>query len=148
MTVRDELVAIQEADPGRLLRPPEVVAWAEKNQDSALYGSLEWDNEKAGHAYRLWQVRSLVKLHIIEDKGGPTFVSLSIDRIAGGGYRSLEDVREHRDLRQCLLDDALAEHSRFQRKYESLQELEGVWAAADEARAEVARKRAARPKAA
>jgi hypothetical protein len=55
---------------------------------------------------------------------------LSIDRTEGG-YRQIADVMSRQDLRKVMLDDALAELERTQKKYRHLQELETVWEARD-----------------
>lgn len=42
------------------LRPSEVVA-AAADATSPLHGCFEWDDSKAGHQYRLWQARHLLR---------------------------------------------------------------------------------------
>jgi Lon protease-like protein len=106
------------------------VAWAAKNKQSHLYGALEWDDALAGHAHRVWQVRSLIAIHIVDTEGARRFVSLSIDR-GEGGYRQISDVMSSADLRKIMIEDALGELQRMERKYKHLQELEVVWAARD-----------------
>jgi hypothetical protein len=72
-------------------------------------------------------------------------VSLSIDRVQGGGYRSLDDVVAIPDLRQVLLEDAFRELGRIQAKYQRVQELASVWEVTERARiAEEKRKVAAK----
>ena len=134
MSIRDELLAIQQADPGNVLYPPAVVAWARANVGSALHAAIEWDDERAADAHRLWQIRRLIQLHITAEDGSPQMVSLSIDRAANGGYRSVSDVVKAPDLRQIMLDDALAELERVQIKYNRVTALERVWKEADSVR--------------
>lgn len=60
-----------------------------------------------------------------------SLVSLNVDRTHGGGYRSLEAVMASTELRQHLLETALAELNSIQRKYRDLQELQSVWGEVD-----------------
>jgi hypothetical protein len=106
------------------------VEWAAKNKKSHLHAALEWDDAIAGVAHRVWQVRNLIAVHVLDAEGSRRFVSLSIDR-GEGGYRQISDVMSSADLRKVMLDDALAELERMQKKYRHLQELETVWAARD-----------------
>lgn len=103
MSIRSELLRIQQADPGHVLYPRDVVEWARDNPDSALYRALEWDNQRAADAHRLWQVRQIITLHIVNEIREPQMVSLTIDRVGDGGYRSISDVIQVPDLRDgCL----------------------------------------------
>lgn len=139
-TIRTELLAIQSADPDNVLHPHKAVAWARDNPASALHKALEWDNDKAAHEYRLHQLRGLVRLHIVNDVGDPAMVSLRIDRSSGGGYRSIDDVTKIPDLREMMLQEALAELERAQRRFGKLSQLAEVWNAV-----EVAKVRGKRP---
>lgn len=128
MSIRDELLAIQAASEDHILFPADVVEWARDNPKSALHGSLEWDDAKAAHEHRLSQVRRLVRLHIVQEDGTPQLVSLTFDRTNnGGGYRSISDVVKAPDLREIMLQDALEELERVQRKYARVEALSKVW---------------------
>lgn len=141
MTIRTELLALQAAADDGILHPRLVVEWARDNPRSALHAAIEWDDTKAAEEYRVWQVRHLIRLNIQQDSGTPTFVSLSIDRMKGGGYRAVSDVIAAPDLRAIMLRDALAELERMQAKYESLTALSDVWEAADRVRKRTGAKR-------
>lgn len=137
-----ELLALQNENG--LIVPREVVTWARRHRSSRLYGELEWDDSVAGAAYREQQVRQLIAIHVIEDHSVRRFISLSVDRVQGGGYRDMNDVMTAPNLRDVMLQDALSELERMQRKYQRLKELEGVWdAAATVRRRRPPRKRAA-----
>lgn len=129
-----ELRALQD-DDGRI-NAAGAVKWARKHTKSHLHAALEWDDAIAGEQYRIWQVRSLINVHIVDSEGSRQLVSLTIDR-RDGGYRPIEDVLSTPDLRKVMLDDALADLQRLERKYQRLQELAEVWAA----RARVERRR-------
>jgi len=119
-----------------VINPAKVVEWARTHKKSALHANLEWDDEIAGERYRVWQVRTLISVHIVDAEGARRFVSLSIDRKHDGsnGYRSLEDVVARPDLREVMLRDALADLERIQERYKKLTELEPVWQRAAEVR--------------
>ena len=128
-----------------VINPTEVVKWARTNKKSHLHGSLEWDDSVAGERWRLWQVRALISVHIVDADGGRRFVSLSIDRKHDGsnGYRPLDDIIGRPDLRAIMLRDALADLERIQARYAKLSELAPVWEQADQVRKTRGRKAAA-----
>jgi hypothetical protein len=131
--IRTELLALERRG---IIKAEDVHAWAERNPKSAIYRSLEWDNEVAGFQYRLHQIRSLITLYIVDSAGEPEMVSLSIDRVKpGGGYRHLDDVKEAPDMRLVLLGDVLVDLERLASRYGDLEELVAVWRAVAEARA-------------
>ena len=129
MSVRDELLAIQARDPDGILRVEAVHAWARRNPRSALHTAIEWDEAKAAREYQYWQIRRIIQLNIISDTGEPQLVSLVIDRVKGGGYRSVADVLTDKALSQAMLADALQELERVQMKYARVKELTSVWEA-------------------
>lgn len=131
MTIKSELLTIQHASTDNILHAGDVVEWARDNPESALHRAIEWNNQKAADAHRLWQVRQLIAVHVVSDDGAPMVVSLSIDRNAAGGYRAISDVAEKPDLREIMLADALAELERVQLKYQRVTELSKVWEEAD-----------------
>ena len=109
-----------------------MVDWAKKHRRSALHAALEWNNSKAGHAHRVWQVRQLISLHVVNETGQRQLVSLSIDRTAEhGGYRDINAVVRAKKLRAVLLADALGELQRVRDRYETVRELSRVWAEVD-----------------
>jgi hypothetical protein len=107
--------------------PTEVVAWARKNPKSRLHAQLEWNDSIAAERYRIDQVRELLQVHIVDPQGHRRYISLSIDRNNGGGYRSMSDVESRQDLRAIMLQDALGELERVERLYHVLKELRPVW---------------------
>lgn len=132
MSIESELLLIKGKK--KLLLAEDALEWAEKNEDSDLHKSLEWDDTKAAREHRLWQVRRLISIHVsFEADGGRRMVSLTIDRVKpGGGYRDINDVLKSRSLYDIMLKDALMELDRLRLKYERIKELEPVWEAADE----------------
>lgn len=100
--------------------------WAEAHPDSAIYQALEWDDTKAAREWRLHQITMFISVHVVDDKGFRTMVSLSVDRVAGGGYRDRDTVLCDQTMREILLKDALADAERFQSRYNTLREMARV----------------------
>jgi hypothetical protein len=133
-TIAAELLALRTAHG--VINPVSVVQWARKNRKSRLHAQLDWDDGRAGEKYRIWQVRALIAVHVVDAGGGRRFVSLSVDRSHDGsnGYRSLDEIVGRPDLRDIMMSDALAELERVQLKYQRLSELQTVWEEADRVR--------------
>lgn len=132
--LRDELDAIKGTKA--TLKPDSMIKWAKRNTKSALHNHLEWNDEAAGHEYRLNQCRRLMSLYVVvlPNVSEPVraYVSLSRDRVkGGGGYRRIEVVMKNPDMRAELLEQALYDLDRMKVKYATLVELAGVWAARD-----------------
>jgi hypothetical protein len=137
-SVREELLYLSEKNKG-LLSPQKIVMFAE-NPKTNLHSKFEWDNEKAGHEYRLWQARKIISLEfeIIKEgtiEAGPVrlFVSLKDDRNKEGGYRLITNVITDEVRKQQMLNEALSELRYFREKYKVLQELTDVFSAIEKA---------------
>lgn len=141
--VRDAIVKrleeLEQDKEGGGLTADRVVREAEElGEESPFYHELEWDDSKAAHGFRIEQARRLIrKVHVVvETPEHKTlrirrFVSLSSDRISGGGYRITQRVMSDDEKRAALLDTALAELNALRRKYKNLTELAEVFEAID-----------------
>lgn len=124
-----ELLRIANRNSEGMLEPEEVVERA-RSRTSPLHSYFEWDDNKAGHAYRLWQARQLIS---ITELPGPdqtserVFVSLKSDRAGGRGYRKMIDVLSNKQLRAELLKDAFQAMEDFKTRYAELKELVEVF---------------------
>lgn len=127
--VKAELLALQRASKDKMLHAESVVSWARTHPRSALHRQFEWNNGKAAARYRLWQARQLIQINVITEDGTPQLVSLSFDRVKGGGYRDVGDVVNSRKLSEIMLQDALAELQRVQARFQRVRELTSVWTA-------------------
>lgn len=127
--IKAELMAIQSASRDKMLHPANIVAWAKRNQKSALHRQFEWNNSKAAERYRLWQARQIIQVNVVTEDGRPQLVSLSFDRLGSGGYRSISDVVSDRELSEIMFNDALAELNRVQARFHRVRELTSVWMA-------------------
>ncbi len=136
MSIKSELMELKEQF-GELMKVESVHQWALDHKDSALYASLEWDNDKAGLLYRFTQIRRLIAIHVVSVEGRRDFISLTVDRTTpGGGYRSLHDVMSNETLKSVALRDALAELERIKSQYRYLKQLSSIWDEIDKASAE------------
>lgn len=125
------------ADNGGLLLP-EAVVEAARPKTSPLHSKFTWDDNQAAQAYRIWQARQLIRI-VIEvlpnmDTATEVFVSLSSDRKQEGGYRLVQTVCSHEQMREMMLADALAELQVFTQKYSVLKELTEVFRQAQKLR--------------
>ena len=120
-----------------VLMPEDVVRFA-KNPKTALHQQFEWDDSAAAHQHRLEQARAVIRTYVIVEPSHSSepvraLVSLTQDRRAGGGYRTIKSVLSDQELYAQLLADALNELSAMQRKYSRIRELNKVFRAAEEA---------------
>lgn len=127
--VANELALLLEQSGGLLL-PSAVVAFA-RDPATALHAEFEWDDTAAAERWRLEQARAVIRVHftVIGEEPEPirTFVSLTTDRVTGGGYRALADVLNDPAMAQQLLRDALMELRAVQARYERVKALGVVW---------------------
>ena len=140
-----EMEQIRSQNADGLLVPEEVVEFAE-DPNTVLHERFEWDDETAGHQYRLIQARNLIRV-VVQfepnlEQHVHTYVSLESDRQnPGGGYRTMGSVMSAEDTRAELLAQALRELNRVREKYKLLKELANVFDAIDAATAASKRKK-------
>lgn len=146
--IKQELEAIQSENDEGLLVPEEVHQWAKENKDSHLHAQLDWDNDTAGHQWRLEQIRRIIRVcveMIPNPNAGQThiikYVSLNRDRTReGGGYRTMVSVMASAELTAELEEQAVRDMNLFANKYSRLQSLKAVFAAMQDATGNIQRK--------
>jgi hypothetical protein len=144
---RRELDALKAKAPNRVLTPQAVVTAARK-KTSALHKYFTWSQKEAAEKYLLWEARKVITAYVTVEitSSGPVktrgYVSLTTDRVNGGGYRAVSDVLSDDEMAQQMLDDALAELEVFSSKYRRVQQLRPVFDAIEE----VVRKPSRKPK--
>lgn len=113
------------------VKPSRLVEWVERHPKSILHSFFEWDNDVAGHRWRITQAQWLVRHVVIIDpvRGEPIrySVSLSTDLETGGGQRILADVLKDPDQRTILLKDALRDVAHLKNKYSYLVDIFKKW---------------------
>ena len=117
-----ELEEVRRANGGFLL-PEKVVEFAAAPA-TELHNHFKWDNDEAGHLYRLDQARGLIRavVRIIPNGSGDpikvrAYLSLPSDRFAGAGYRSIDDVAQDRDAAAEALTALMEDLERLRAKY-------------------------------
>ncbi|HVL14161.1 MAG TPA: hypothetical protein VM529_16440 [Gemmata sp.] len=116
-----ELAAIRERDGG--LAPAAVVE-AARPEGHPLHAAFEWDDTKAGHEYRLWQARSLIRAVVVthEDRRPePLYVHVRTED--GGAYQPVSAVVRDVDMFAAAVEE-LAEKLAGSRR--ALDELRAV----------------------
>jgi hypothetical protein len=146
---RRELDALKAKAPNRVLTPQAVVAAARK-KTSALHKYFTWSQKEAAEKYLLWEARRVIIAYVTVEitSSGPVktrgYVSLTTDRVNGGGYRAVSDVLSDDEMAQQMLDDALAELEVFSSKYRRVQQLRPVFDAIEEVARKPSRKQKSR----
>lgn len=131
--IRAEILAL--TDKEGLVHADDMYQWARTHKNSALHTQFEWDVEQAAREHWREQARRLIKLHVVDMRGRPEMVSLSVDRTHGGGYRQVAHVLESRELSAVMLEDALRDLKNMQERYSLVAELVSVWEEAERVRA-------------
>lgn len=131
---------------------PEQVLEEAKKPDSPLHDLFRWDNEQAGHSYRLMQAAAIIqrfRVYVTRNPSDPTnvrvsvlkpidatpenttrargLVSLSTDRNNGGARRELAAVLADPILRRQYVEDVKAELRAVREKHQYLTELSSIW---------------------
>lgn len=128
--LRGELEALID-DDGRIWAN-DVVEWAQENPESELHRRFQWDVQKAAYQHWLHTARHLIAVFITSEAGERRVVSLTTDRINGGGYRDWGDVLTSEEMRRQAVADALADAQRWRDRNSHLAaELGEVFAAID-----------------
>ncbi len=127
MTVKSELLRVQASNPNKMLVPEEAYTYAKNHRNGDIAKRLNWDDKECGDLYRIDQIRKMIHIYIVDEEGEPEFVSLSIDRVDGKGYRPIKDVVSNKMLSSIMLQDAFNDLERMQVKYARVKELTSVW---------------------
>lgn len=117
---------------------------AARDPSHVLHDDFEWDDSKAGEAFRLVQAEGLIrryKITVIREDRESKKVKVMVTRGAvsrpslrgkDGGYEMLEDVLKDPVKREEMLGQALKELDAMRKKYDVLEELAVVWEALEE----------------
>lgn len=141
--VREALDEIAGRDEGQHLRPGAVVERA-KARSSPLHQCFTWDNDIAGHAWRINEARELIRSYCVKIEQQPAivtraYVSLKSSRLQGGGYTQIARVLSDQQLHQEMLRDAMDDIALLERRYGKLIELQPVFTAARRVRRRVSK---------
>lgn len=99
-----------------------------ENENNLLHDYFEWNNDKAGHLWRLQQARVLIAsvevTYINEEKKEPVTVRAFVNTKKDQGYQRIEKVVSDVDRYQMLLDKAYDDLRVVRDKYTDLQEIQ------------------------
>jgi hypothetical protein len=123
--IRKELLALKGKDG--LIHVDAAEDWARKNTRSQLHRQLEWDDAIAASNWRHQQIRMLIHMYVRTEDDRPQLISLMPDRINGGGYRDIGDVRADRRLSRLAEEEATRELLRVLNKYGHLKRFLAIW---------------------
>jgi len=127
--IEHELETVRQREGG-ILRPQSVVE-AARDEGSPMHDQFTWDDTEAAEAYRIEQARNLIRVYVtvLHEEKPPirTYVSISTERRAGGGYYHVRDVMGDAERRDQLLRDALLQLQALRRKYAELTELAEIF---------------------
>lgn len=110
---------------------PETVVLESESPSAPLHSCFEWDNEKAAHKYRITQAQGIIRAIVLvneTEKSPETRAFVSVER----KYHPVSVVIRNPEKRDILLQNALNELHWFEKKYNSLCELSGVFSAIKE----------------
>lgn len=124
--VADEISSI-----GISVKPEEIVDKA-RDESTELHKCFEWDDTKAAEKYRVYQARQIV-CHLIvkevNDDSPKQEVRFFYKTDSQEGYKPTSYIMRNENEYHKLLDRALSELKAFQRKYNTLKELDGLFEA-------------------
>jgi hypothetical protein len=124
VSIQDELNALK--DGNGIIDAKVVLKWARTHRKSAIAKKLTWNNVKAANEFRLVQIRRLIIVYTTNVHSEPTVISLTTDRVEGGGYRQIGDVLSDASLRDIAVRDAVTFLYSAYAKYSYLVELANV----------------------
>ena len=119
-----ELLKIADINGGSL--EPERVVEAAKAKSHPLHDFFEWDDKKAGHAHRVNQARSLIRIVRIErpDMQEPVRAFFSVKSDTGNQtYRPVDTILKSADMQMSLLKSARRDLDAFTKRYRVIGEL-------------------------
>jgi hypothetical protein len=112
-----------------LLTPKGVVNEA-RDENNPLHKLFDWDNNRAGEKYRLWQARYLIsKVKVtIDGRKIDAFhnVTIKIGDTKTQGYVNAETVLSQSSLYSQVIKTALKEIEYWQKKYKNITDLQNV----------------------
>lgn len=90
---------------------PQIVVEEAANESHILHDCFEWDDSKAGHHYRLWQARQLLRITVQEEKESPTSEPKHVfihtkDPDLGPVYQTRDVLIQKVDLLKAAIEEA------------------------------------------
>lgn len=152
--VKAELDRIRTESASGLLHKRAVIDSA-RSEESPLHSQFTWDAEAALEKNLLREAGDLIREYTVilttrDDRPVMTrhLVSLSSDRLTGGGYRVVTEVLGEQALAEQFMSDAIAELAAARAKYGRIKELSHIFVLIDEAQEQQQEKKQRKRKAA
>ena len=118
-------------DDGRIFARS-VVEFARANPNTELHARFQWNLEQAAYQHWLSTARRLISVYVSTEAGERRTISLTVDRLNGGGYRDRDEVLATAEMRRMAVEDALAEILRWRERNSHLApELGQIFSAID-----------------
>ena len=115
--------------PTGTIKAARIVALA-KNPKTPVHRMFEWNNAKAGHAYRCEQARAFIRaLVVVTENGESNEMPVALSLGTGHDYVETSVMLGDVDLRAHMVARALSEAQSFMRRYEHLKELSAIFKA-------------------
>lgn len=114
---------------------PSHLVEASESSKAPLHSEFEWNDKIAGHAHRVWQAqyitRSIITVNVERPDIPPVRAFVSVMREDENNkrtpfYTSVDVAMSDEDMRQQLLNNAIADIEIFERKYAGLEALSEV----------------------
>lgn len=134
----EELERIRVENNGRLSQETYVAEARDKK--SPLHPTLEWDDKKAAHRYRLTQagyvIRMLSVTYVSEQGVGsePVRAFVNVSRDEDRSYTSIAHAMSDEELRKQVIARAFKELQDWRNRYSELVEFASVFAAIEQVR--------------
>lgn len=130
LEVKNELEALKDR-LGGVVRAEDVLEFA-KDETTACHSEFKWDNEEAGHMFRLQQARGLIRVWIVYEKRVDrpvrALISVPSDRVNGKGYRSTADVLDNAFYLSQVIEEALVKIEKQREQFVHLRALDPLFA--------------------
>ena len=132
---------VESLEQDGVVTPDRVVEFA-ADPATALHKRFEWDNDVAGHEYRLHQARQIIHSIKVTFEGPSErvvkYTSLIADRRNGDSYRRTENILNNADYRRMLVRQALKDFTSARLRYKHLHELAELFEAVEKQEAKYA----------
>ena len=123
--VAAEVCAKLEAE-GRLSAP--ALVEASRAEDAPLHDMFEWNDTIAAEKYREEQAKKIIRSIVFTVENKPITTRM-FQSVGPKTYERVERIMSDEEKRKYLLNTAKAELAAFERKYQTLTELEVVFTA-------------------
>lgn len=147
-SIRAALSAVAASNGGYL--DPALVVETARDESSILHNEFEWDDDSAAEHYRLAQAGALirrVKFTVIKNNSETKTIDIGTTRVYQSrqskrrgetrGYETVQDIMKSPEKRDELIQQVLREMMAYRKRYADLIALSDVWAAIDDAVAEI-----------